>query len=627
MYKNVILAALLCCSTPIFSPAQTTDSLWLPKVEIVADRFDISEQYRPDIVQYLSTQNHIRGNRTTVGDLLQSNSRFLVRSYGPGAAQTVGTHGYSSSQIKVVWNGMEINHQMLGLSDLSLIPAILLSDVTVNSTLGSSEYGANAIGGTILLDNSIRGEDYISVGYQLASFQNHSTHLRLNKKLQKWHLNIGFAYLNQENSYPFHDITQNPPANRRRSNAERRLASGSMVFQYTGARYINRSSILYTNSNAQIPGPIVAPSTAAYQDDFVYRLNNTTEFQINPNISSNFGAHYSMHQLDYIEVNSNINSLSKSYNIGTVTNIRYAKTSRNQLRFRFGMDSTWLNTSEYKAGTTWHVFKQFNGLYTVTDRLRVYPSIRFDQYNQFDDAFSFGLGLNIEMLSDKVYFIANFNRNYAPPTYNDLYWPDLGNPDLKPETALKSSVGIKYQLREISISAEYFYSSIDDGIIWSPDNSGRFRPSNINSLLNSGISVDSQLRLSFNSFNVFNVFGWTYLDAKIINNGTQGNTNKGNQIAYQPRHKVTSEIRIEFANMHSDLSYNLMGERFTNNSNTIILDPVHIIDFSIGIEIQLYNSKTDLTFAVLNITDYDYEFIRWYPMPGRSLQISINFKK
>jgi vitamin B12 transporter len=623
MFKNLLTIAFICCSTPLLSLSQSTDTLWLPIVEVTADRFEISEQNRPDFIQHLSIQNPQRGNRATVGDLLQSNHRFLLRSYGPGAAQTVGSQGYSSSQVKVVWNGMEINHRMLGLSDLSLIPAVLLSDVFINSTLGSSEYGANALGGTILLENRVEGEDYIRLGYQYASFFNHTTHIKINKRLNNWHINLGFAYLSQENSYSFEDVTQNPPIKKRRTNAEKNLSAGSIVFQYTGPHFHNRTSLLLTDSKAQIPGPIVAPSTVAYQDDVIFRINNSTGYQLMSNLYSSMRVGYSRHQLDFIDSNSNIFSLSKSHNAGSELNIRFANSPKYQTRFRVGLDYTWLETSEYEANSLLHIYQQFNGLYTIYDKLMIFPSIRFDQYDQFDDALSLGLGINYEIMTDKMFFIVNLNRNYSPPTYNDLYWPGLGNPQLKPETAFKFSTGLKYNLDKFIVSAEYFQSSINDGILWSPDNTGRFRPNNINSLLNSGLSIDSRLNFVFNDTYVSGQLGWTYIQARLNDVRYTGDPNKGNQLAYHPRQKITSELGIQFKNFNSFLSYNMLGERFTNDSNSFLLGSTHVLDYSIGYTFSFLKTQSEFIFTVLNFTDFKYEYIRWYPMPGRNYQISI----
>jgi vitamin B12 transporter len=626
MFKKITLATLICCLLPLYTHSQSTDTLKLPEIQVFADRFDVSERYRPDFIQHLFAEIHVKGSRATVGDLLQNNHRFLLRSYGPGAAQTAGSQGYSSSQVKVIWNGMEINHSMLGLSDLSLIPAALLSDVIVNSTLGSSEYGANALGGTIILENNVGGDDYFIAGYQYASYGNKSSHFKANKKLGNWHLNLGLVHMNQDNSFKFNDITQNPATIRRRTNAGRNITSGSMNLRYIASNWINSTAFLVTNSKAEIPGPIVAPSTIARQDDVIFRINNMTALQVSKVLAANFRTHFSSHQLDFIDRNSNIESLSQSYNTGSEVNFRFSKSQKIQTRFRLGVDYTWLETSEYEANPLFHSYQQMNGLYTITPRLRAYPSIRYDQYDQFENAISYGLGLNYELWSERLFLIANINRNYSPPTYNDLYWPVLGNRDLRPETANKISTGFRYHLDRFVFSSEYFHSTIDNGILWLPDIRGHFRPNNINELVNSGVSVDTKVGVSYGRTNISGQFGWTYLEARLKDNRYPGESNKGNQLAYHPRNKVTAEFTFAYQNISSVMNYQMIGERYTNDSNSIVLKPVHLLDVSVNYNIAQLFGEIDIGAAILNVTDHDYELIRWYPMPGRTYQFSINLK-
>src|SRR5690606_33553253 len=96
--------------------AQVADSLTLPEIIIDAGKFDVKASR---ISSFLTSYNfEFRKNNLhhSVGDVLKNNSRFLLRSYGLGQAQTTGTIGFAPTQVKVMWNGMDMNHPMLGLT-------------------------------------------------------------------------------------------------------------------------------------------------------------------------------------------------------------------------------------------------------------------------------------------------------------------------------------------------------------------------------------------------------------------------------------------------------------------------------------------------------------------------------
>lgn len=626
MFKTISITALLCCNLPLLLFSQASDTLYLPLVEINADRFDVADFRRPSFVKRINPVDHPNRSGAFAGDILRSDHRFLVRSYGPGSAQTSGSQGFSSSQIKVMWNGMEINHTMLGQTDLSLIPAVLLDEVVVNSNQGSSEYGAYALGGVVLLNSTYSSDETAKAGFQASSDGSIATHGSVSTQVSNWRIKAGISHQRQENNYKFNDVTQNPAVTRRRTNAEKEIFSGLISSRYQNRNHESITSVWYTDSDSQIPGPIVAPSTIAYQIDEVLRLVHTTNIVWNDRVTIGLKANYGTHRLDFIDENSNINSLSRSSVAGTELNLKYRSVSNAQYRFRLGTDYSWVDTSEYDADPVLHNYVQINGLYDLFGKVYVYPSLRFDIYDQFDNAFTYGIGLNYLLVGETVVLATNFNRNYAPPTFNGLYWPDLGNPDLTPEKSNKFSGGVRFTLKTSILSVEYFNSIIDNGILWSPDQNGRFRPNNVNSLLNSGFSSDVSTQQSFGKVDVLVHGGWTYSSASFNDSRFQGDGNKGKQVAYQPDHKVVSGIRLYYSGARFNFHHEYIGRRFTNDSNTIKLDPFYKIDAAVDYTFRITKTHISIGAAVLNMTDTEYEQIRWYPMPGRMYQISINIK-
>ena len=66
----------------------------------------------------------------------------------------------------------------------------------------------------------------------------------------------------------------------------------------------------------------------------------------------------------------------------------------------------------------------------------------------------------------------NTSRNFRIPTYNDLYWVGLGNPDLEPEISKQASLNHFLKFKKQCFQVAGFYIDTQDMIKWVPDSNG-----------------------------------------------------------------------------------------------------------------------------------------------------------
>ena len=153
-----------------------------------------------------------------------------------------------------------------------------------------------------------------------------------------------------------------------------------------------------------------------------------------------------------------------------------------------------MDASTYSAAARQHYYAQLNAvLFTRLGSypLIIHPSIRSDYYTDFDAALTASLGFVMVLEPDKHRLFVNINRNFAPPTFNDLYWPELGNPDLIPETSHRLNLGSDIVLNDHRLSVELFANRTENGIQWLPSRpDGQFRPDNIREVTSIGSTVD-----------------------------------------------------------------------------------------------------------------------------------------
>jgi outer membrane cobalamin receptor len=85
-------------------------------------------------------------------------------------------------------------------------------------------------------------------------------------------------------------------------------------------------------------------------------------------------------------------------------------------------------------------------------------------------------------------------RAFRAPTFNDLYWPKSGNPDIIPEHGDALQLGMDLNQNEkVSFSLSGFVRRTKDLISWVPDTAGIWRPTNIDESEIFGITTSGKI--------------------------------------------------------------------------------------------------------------------------------------
>jgi iron complex outermembrane receptor protein len=546
-----------------------------------------------------------------------------VRSYGPGLAQTVSLQGFSGSQISVLWEDVPLNNPMLGLTDLSLYPSVMIDFVDVNAHQGSAEYGSHAIGGVIQLRQRRAEQSGLTVLFQGNTLQSRSAQARVQQNLGKWYIDMGGVYQRAPNRFTYDDIMQNPVVQRRRQNAQKELTSGVFSLSYNGSRFQNDFRVWATNVESGIPGSIVGPSPNATQADNMFRLSNRLSYLLLDYMLLTTSGMYSRHQLDFRDPDTNITSLSTSNTLSARAAIRIKSSEQKQIRIQTGYSHSSITFTEYEAPNRQHVFMQANG-YVELIETHFHPSVRFDSYNQFGRAITAGLGIvrSVDFYESRIY--ANINRNFAPPTFNDLYWPALGNLELEPETSIKLDLGVELIVRGVRVHIQVFDNIIQNGIQWLPSQAdGRFRPDNIRSVRSRGISTGAMHRFSTWAVQHALSAEHTLLDARYATERFVGDQASGNQLVYQPRYRSFISLYSTSRFVNFSASWNYTGSRSITEDNSIRLPSSQLSSAGLSRSIDLAAIEFVISVHVENLFDADVEQIRFYPMPGRHYHFNL----
>lgn len=88
----------------------------------------------------------------------------------------------------------------------------------------------------------------------------------------------------------------------------------------------------------------------------------------------------------------------------------------------------------------------------------------------------------------------SYSTSFRAPTFNDLYFPNFGNPDLKPETAGSVELGIGGQYVNWFWDAAIYQTDADDLIVFTFMD-GRFAPFNVEEARIRGVELSAGLEL------------------------------------------------------------------------------------------------------------------------------------
>ena len=232
---------------------------------------------------------------------------------------------------------------------------------------------------------------------------------------------------------------------------------------------------------------------------------------------------------------------------------------------------------------------------------------------------------------------AFYKQSYRYPTFNDLYYTDMGNANLRPELARQHSVEVVYwrakDKYDIHFSASYYYNRVTDKIIAYPKGQQfRWTMLNLGTVKINGIDAKADVSLFLPKRFVLRArFGYTYQTAIDLTN--PNDAYYGHQIPYIPWHSGSAVVSLDWTSLRGDhygLSYSFIyvGERYSQQENIIYnyVQPWYTHDMTLYGEwgIKRYWLKANL--EINNLLGQDYEVIQNYPMPKQNVRCTLAFR-
>lgn len=658
-WRNIIFTSGL--FLPLLLHAQKDT---LPVVKILSqEATDISKTTVP--VQQLNKKELGAINSLSVADAVKYFSGVLIKDYGGiGGLKTISVRSLGANHTGVMYDGIMLGDAQggqidLGRFSLDNIESIKLFLGDPESLLTPARSFASAA--VLSLESGTAGiqKRQASVRIKGGSFGFLNSSFLLQSKVGN-HFSQGLSaeYQRADGRYPYKNyISGEPESKRENADLQSYRAEYDAVYAVNDSNKI-KFKLYYYNSKRGLPGAVIL-----YNNFSEERLNNELFFSqagwqknISAKSSILFSAKFSQDYKYYIDPNYP-NSAGKLENEFHQKEIYFSGAYKyklsNAVIFSYASDyfkSTLQRTDDFAAGFANPDRDNFlNNIAVTFEKSRLSASTNL-LHTYLKEKVENGMpGRKLSELSPAASLSyrlsgvspfrvrAFYKRIFRAPSFDDLYYTNVGNTALRPEFADQYNVGITFNkktagfINAILATTDVYYNKVTDKILAVPrQNLFQWTMLNIGKVAIKGLDATLLLRSKTDKVTLTGRLSYTYQDARDMSDPSSSLYKK--QIPYTPKHSGATGVSMEYKNF--DLGYNVLLSSFRYRLGDQVSENLvkewATQDVTIGFNIKPKNKNTyRITGELNNIFNKQYEVIKHYPMPGFNYRIGIvaNFNR
>lgn len=553
-----------------------------------------------------------------VSDVILNIPSLSLSDYGGSAGlKSVSMRGFGSAHTAVYIDGVRAGNVQSGQVDLGFVDASSFSSLVVDYAQNSISFNTAKPyfenGRKVKIDASFFGGSF---GTYLPALK---ADFRLNERLS---LRIGGSAVISEGNYLYGDGLE------RTNNDITQLRAGADLFgRITGGDYMLKA--YYNSTDRGTPGSTTYASEDRQSDENAF-FQGVLRKRFSELYSLNLSAKAALDNIDYLSSWGNSNYDQKELQLNS--SHRFDVNEYINLSIAAGVQWDGLKSNIYEANRT-TATAALAGAFNI-GILRADAAVEyngwFDGEGKSRNTLSPSVDIRLKV-TEGLDVTAFGRRAYRVPTFNELYYTGYGNPDLNPEDAYLSDIGIEYtgkigQSIKVKGKANGFYNFLKDKIVSSPSaaDPNIWLPYNVGRAEVAG--ADATLALGYKSetspweANLRTHYSYQHSEDK-----TPDSSSYGQQLPYIARHSLTLNGDVVYNGWRASLTWNRRDGRRDSYGE---LPSWGTLDASIRKAFKLRNiGSLALSVTAKNLTDERYESVRYYPMPSRSILggIEVNF--
>lgn len=270
-------------------------------------------------------------------------------------------------------------------------------------------------------------------------------------------------------------------------------------------------------------------------------------------------------------------------------------------------DSAYTRTSRDDTGI-------FTSYQADIGRNRLDISARHDDNEQFGSHNTGGVAIGRD-LTHGMRVVAAYGTAFKAPTFNDLYYPFSGNPNLQPESSQNLELGVQGNLPNGRWEVNAFQNEVEDLIAWAPDADGNWIPANVDQARIQGIEASATTRLA----------GWEVNgNVTLQQPENRSGADAGNKLIYRPEQLASVDVDRDFGKFRVGASVRGESQRYTDTANTASNKLAGFGTLDLRADYKLAKSWT-VGAKLSNVLDKDYQTNKGYNQDGINGLVTVKY--
>lgn len=638
--------------------AQSDTTKKLKEVKVKASNAPPVQTLTP--TQQITNKDFTRYSAFNVADAIRNFSGVNIKDYGGiGGLKTVSVRSLGANHTAILFDGVQLNDAQNGQIDLSKfnlnnVQEIILYNCQPEDLLQPARSFASA---SVISIKTLQPVLSAAKPYQLqagvkgGSFGLFNPYLQWQQRINKrWSLiaNGNYIKANGRYKYKVNGDGSDTLAVRRNSDVKTFQTDAALYWTKSDSNKFNLH-INYYNSKRGLPGAVIfynpysgerlENNDVFIQAGYRYIWKNSLSLLINTKLSQLKTRYYNpgfLNQQGFIDEHYKQREIYQSaalayhinpaWEVSYAADVSYTDVDADIYQYAYPSRLTLLNV--LASNYTWGRW-QFQGSLLQTN---IHESVENGTALQNKSVLSPTLRATVKPFDNSNLKIRAFYKNvFRAPTLDELYYYAFVQRVIKPEFVYQYDLGISYSKNlnsvfdYITLTADGYYNKVKDKILAIPNqNPAVFSFSNIGKVDITGLDIGLKTQTKqHNGLSALLSANYTYQEALDVTN-PEASTYLS-QIPYTPKHTLALNAGVNYRRLGVYINHILSSHRYYTVNNT---PEFNVPGYSVSDASAVYkfiSGKTPLLFSaeVNNLFNKNYSIIRSFPMPGRSVRLSI----
>ncbi len=652
MKTSIAILSLLLNTLFSFSQKVKTDSLKSVTIsEKKGQAPSSSQQIDSSVLPYYIN--------TSLQHLLQLHSNVFIKNYGVGSLSTISIRGSSAAQTQVLWNGININNAMTGLSDFSALPVSFFDQINI-------EYGSDeknpAMSGSVILSNDkpvFENGKKINVALGYESLQNYSASVGICASQKRPFNRLRLYAGESKNEFTFFNENKRTKDILQHARSKQLSLLNDYYFKLHTNNIISWH-VWAQHQQREIPPAIFEEQSAKEETNTVFRTllkwdrQRFRGYHLTSTIGFFFENYNYEDSLIHFTSNASVIQLPFEQTMSFAPHPNHLfliKLSTNYAQLLLQKDAD-IHTAAFLASYSMeHLLKRIN----------VKVSAQKEITNVFTVPFTANVTMNTNLLKGiKMY--ATLSSNTRTPTLNELYYNPGGNIDLKPEVSKSIEGGWQinkqHKFHSVHIDFALYNRHVKNWIVWygssilTPHNIQKVWSRGVEGMLNYEVSMfevrgsrsadssqnkimeikqrhdeapnehlTSHIGHRSSKFTIGLMYSYTLSTTE--ESAISNDYSIGKQIPYVPRYQLKGNIGFKINSFELSYLHTYTGYRFVTTDESQFLKPYYSGNLFASYKFVINKNNFQTTIRLNNLFNANYESIVGRVMPGRNLSMGL----